>query len=237
MISIIKNEFIKARKINTLLMANILIVLAVGVMYFSIIKLGGKNALGEKQLMDLFIKTTLNVLPPLGVILISKSITDEFTNGGMKIYLINPISRNDVLIGKLLFILINLILTIIIQLIVSIVAISILIHIPTMDLITDTMYKYLTIFIPIIGLTAILCIPGVLLDSSRNVILVGSAIIFGTPIITTIYEKLYNYSIFKVISNISESNAHLASNIGLSIAYLAVGLAVSSFIFYNKEIR
>lgn len=237
MISIIKNEFIKSGKINPVVAANILIILAVGVMYFSFIKLGGENAIGEKELMALFIDITLKALPLLGVVLISKSITDEFTNGGMKIYLINPISRNEVLIGKLLFILINLILTIIIQLIVSILAISILIHVPKMDLISDTMHKYFTTFIPIIGLTAILCIPGLLLDSSRNVILAGSAIIFGTPIITTIYGELYNYSIFKVISNIADSNTHLASNIGLSIAYLVVGLVVSSFIFYNKEIR
>ncbi|WP_042273189.1 hypothetical protein [Faecalimicrobium dakarense] len=88
-----------------------------------------------------------------------------------------------------------------------------------------------------IGLTSILSIPAILLDSSRNVVLVGLAIIFGTPIITTIYEKLYNYSIFKVISTIADSNTNLASNIGLSITYLVVGFVISSFIFYNKEIR
>jgi ABC-2 type transport system permease protein len=237
LISIIKNEFIKSKKISPLLMVNILIVVSVALMYFTVSKLGASFFLNEKQLMDMFVSSTLKLMPFFIVILILKTITDEFTNGGMKIYLINPITRNELLIGKLLFIIINLILTIIIQMIIGIVIISVMLQVPTLDLISDTRYKYLITLIPIIGLTAILFIPGVLLNSSRNVISIGFAIIVVIPIVTTIYTKLYNYSIFKVIDVIGDSKEHLFMNISISIAYLLIGLILSSCIFYNKEIR
>lgn len=234
--SIIKNEFITTKK-GTLILANILIIAATALAYFAITKASKAEVLSESQIMSMFAQSTINVIPPFIVILISKAITEEFSNGGMKIYLINPISRMEVLIGKLVFICINVLITIITQIIISIIATSILTQVPQLGLISDITYKYSVTFIPIVGLISILFIPGLLINSSRHMTSLGIFIIFGFNILCSYFTKLNPYSITYILKNISDINNHIVNNIIISLVYLLVGMVVSSYIFKNKEIR
>lgn len=234
--SIIKNEFITNKKI-ALLLANILILASTALAYFATTKISGTEILSESQIMSMFVQSTLKIIPPFIIILISKVITEEFSNGGMKIYLINPISRTEVLIGKLVFICINVLITIVIQIIMSIIVTSILTQIPELGLISDVIYKYLVTLIPIVGLISILFIPGLLIKSSRHTISVGIFIIVGFDILCSYFTKLNSYSITYILKNIADINNHIVNNIIISLVYLLVGMVVSSYIFKNKEIR
>lgn len=234
--SIIKNEFITTKK-GTLVLANILIIAATALAYFAITKASKAEVLSESQIMSMFAQSTINVIPPFIVILISKAITEEFSNGGMKIYLINPISRMEVLIGKLVFICINVLITIITQIIISIIATSILTQVPQLGLISDITYKYSVTFIPIVGLISILFIPGLLINSSRHMTSLGIFIIFGFNILCSYFTKLNPYSITYILKNISDINNHIVNNIIISLVYCLVGILASIYIFKNKEIR
>ena len=234
--SIIKNEFITTKK-GTLILANILIIAATALAYFAITKASKAEVLSESQIMSMFAQSTINVIPPFIVILISKAITEEFSNGGMKIYLINPISRMEVLLGKLVFICINVLITIITQIIISIIATSILTQVPQLGLISDITYKYSVTFIPIVGLISILFIPGLLINSSRHMTSLGIFIIFGFNILCSYFTKLNPYSITYILKNISDINNHIVNNIIISLVYCLVGILASIYIFENKEIR
>lgn len=234
--SIIKNEFITTKK-GTLILANILIIAATALAYFAITKASKAEVLSESQIMSMFAQSTINVIPPFIVILISKAITEEFSNGGMKIYLINPISRMEVLIGKLVFICINVLITIITQIIISIIATSILTRVPQLGLISDITYKYSVTFIPIVGLISILFIPGLLINSSRHMTSLGIFIIFGFNILCSYFTKLNPYSITYILKNIADINNHIVNNIIISLVYCLVGILASIYIFENKEIR
>ncbi|EQK43369.1 ABC-2 transporter family protein [[Clostridium] bifermentans ATCC 638] len=234
--SIIKNEFITNKK-SSLLLANILILASTALAYFATTKVAGSSVLGESQIMLMFLKSTLTIIPPFIIIIISKVITEEFNNGGMKIYLINPISRTEVLMGKLVFICINVLITMIIQIIISIIAASILTQVPELELISDVIYKYAVTFIPIIGLVSILFIPGLLIPSSRHTISFGIFIIIGFDIICSYFSKLNPYSITYILKNIADMNTNTINNIIISLVYFIVGMVISSYIFKNKEIR
>ncbi|RDC48407.1 hypothetical protein DVA85_29085, partial [Acinetobacter sp. RIT592] len=71
--SIIKNEFITTKK-GTLILANILIIAATALAYFAITKASKAEVLSESQIMSMFAQSTINVIPPFIVILISKAI-------------------------------------------------------------------------------------------------------------------------------------------------------------------
>lgn len=234
--SIIKNEFITNKK-WTLILSNILIIVSTLMAYFAITKISEGVVLNESEIMLMFFKSTLNIISPFIVILISKVLTEEFSNGGMKIYLINPISRNEVLISKLIFICINVLITIIIQIIISFIAASLLTQVPGLDLISDIIYKYSVTLIPIIGLISILFIPGLLINSSRHMTSFGIFIIIGFDILCSYFSQLKPYSITYILKNIADINNHIVNNIIISLVYLLVGMVVSSYIFKNKEIR
>ena len=236
MSSIIKNEFITNKK-GSLILANILIVASTALAYFATTKIAGSGILSEAQIMSIFLKSTLTIMPPFIIIIISKVITEEFNNGGMKIYLINPISRTEVLIGKLVFICINVLITMIIQIIISIIATSILTQVPELKLISDVIFKYAVTFIPIVGLVSILFIPGFLIQSSRHTISFGIFIIIGFDIICSYFSKLNPYSITYILKNIADMNTNTINNIIISLVYFIVGMVISSYIFKNKEIR
>ncbi|GIM31836.1 ABC transporter permease subunit [Paraclostridium bifermentans] len=236
MSSIIKNEFITNKKWS-LILANILILASTALAYFAITKISKDVFLNESEIMLMFFKSTISIIPPFIIILISKIITEEFNNGGMKIYLINPISRTEVLIGKLVFICINVLITIVTQIIISIIATSILTQIPELGLISDVIYKYLVTLIPIVGLISILFIPGLLIKSSRHTISFGIFIIVVFDILCSFFTKLNPYSITYILKNIIDMNSNIVNNIIISLVYLLVGMVVSSYIFKNKEIR
>lgn len=236
MSSIIKNEFITNKKWS-LILANILILASTAITYFAITKISKDVFLNESEIMLMFFKSTISIIPPFIIILISKIITEEFNNGGMKIYLINPISRTEVLIGKLVFICINVLITIVTQIIISIIATSILTQIPELGLISDVIYKYLVTLIPIVGLISILFIPGLLIKSSRHTISFGIFIIVVFDILCSYFTKLNPYSITYILKNIIDMNSNIVNNIIISLVYLLVGMVVSSYIFKNKEIR
>lgn len=235
MINIIKNEFISTKKI-ILMIFNILITASVALTYFASTKLVGTDIFTESDIVNMFFKSTLSMIAPFVVILISKVITDEFANGGMKIYLINPISRNEVLIGKSIFIFINVLITMIIQLLLSLLAVCVLLQIPSLDFVIDTTVKYLVTLLPIIGLILIFTIPGFLMNTSRNTISAGFLLIAVLDIVASFYEKLNPYSIMYIMKTIAVSNQDLISNSLISLVYLVIGFIISSYVFSNKEI-
>lgn len=234
--TIIKNEFITNKKWS-LILANILILVSTAIAYFGIAKISKDVFLNESEIMLMFLKSTLNIIPPFIIILISKIITEEFNNGGMKIYLINPISRNEVLIGKLVFICINVLITIITQIIISIIATSILTQVPGLDLIIDAICKYSVTLIPIIGLISILFIPALLINSSRHTISFGVFIIIGFDMLCSYFNQLKPYSITYILKNIADMNSNIVNNIIISLVYFVLGMVISSYVFKNKEIR
>ncbi|WP_170075157.1 ABC transporter permease [Paraclostridium dentum] len=231
MISILKNEFITNEK-GTFLLANILIIPSLALIYFASMKVIGVKV----DIMSIFLNITLSMLPFFIIILISKVITEEFNNGGMKIYLINPISRNEVLIGKLFFIFINIVITMIIQIVISFIATYVLSQVPGIDSVNDIIYKYLVALIPTIGLISVLFIPGLLIQKSRQTIYFGILILIGINFVCLLL-KLNSYSITYVIKNIGDINQNFVGNISISIIYILVGLIISSHIFSNKEIK
>ncbi len=236
MSSIIKNEFITNKK-WALILANILILASTAITYFAITKISKDVFLNESEIMLMFFKSTISIIPTFIIILISKIITEEFNNGGMKIYLINPISRNEVLISKLIFICINVLITIIIQIIISFIAASLLTQVPKLDMIIDIIYKYSVTLIPIIGLISILFIPALLINSSRHTISFGIFIIIGFDILCSYFSQLKPYSITYILKNIIDMNSNIVNNIIISLVYFVLGMVISSYIFKNKEIR
>lgn len=231
MISILKNEFITNEK-GTFLLTNILIIPSLALIYFASMKVIGVKV----DIMSIFLNITLSMIPFFIIILISKVITEEFNNGGMKIYLINPISRNEVLIGKLFFIFINIVITMIIQIVISFIAAYVLSQVPGIDSVNDIIYKYLVALIPTIGLISVLSIPALLIQKSRQTIYFGILILIGINLICLLL-KLNSYSITYVIKNIGYINQNFVDNIIISIIYILVGLISSSHIFSNKEIK
>lgn len=236
MTNIIKNEFISTKK-STLIILNVLILAFVGLSYFAKVKLSGVDYFTQPEIVDMFFSSTLNILAPFIVMLVAKVITEEFNNGGMKIYLINPLSRNEVLIGKSMFILINILITMIIQILLSFVAVCILTQVPSVDFIIHSLLKYLVTLIPVTGLILIFSIPAFLMKTSRNTILFGFAAIAVFDVISSFYEKLTPYSIMHVLKNIAMSNPHLINNILISLVYIIIGFLISSYIFSKREIR
>lgn len=236
MINIIKNEFISTKK-SVLMIFNALIVATIAFAYFASTKLGGVNIFTESDIVDLFFKSTVNILAPFVVVLVSKVITEEFNNGGMKIYLINPISRNEILIGKSIFIFINVLISMAIQLLLSLIAVCVLLQIPSLGFVVDTTLKYLVTLIPVIGLILIFTIPGFLMNTSRNAISGGFVLIAAFNIVASFYEKLNPYSIMYVMKNIALSNQGLINNSLISLGYIVIGFIISSYVFSNKEIN
>lgn len=236
MTNIIKNEFISTKK-STLIILNVLILAFVGLAYFAKVKFSGVGYFTQPEIVDMFFSSTLNVLAPFIVILIAKVITEEFNNGGMKIYLINPLSRNEVLIGKSMFILINILITMIIQILLSFIAVCILTQVPSVDFIIHSLLKYLVTLIPVTGLILILSIPAFLMKTSRNTILFGFAAIAAFDVVASFYEKLTPYSILYVLKNIAVSNQSLINNSLISLVYIIIGFLISSYIFSKREIR
>lgn len=236
MINIIKNEFIITKKI-ILAIFNVFIIAGVALAYFTSTNLVGANIFTESDILDLFFRSTLSMLTPFIVILISKIITDEFNTGGMKIYLINPISRNEVLIGKLVFIFINILITMLVQLLLSFVTVCVLLQIPSVDLMVNITFKYLITLIPLTGLTLTLMIPGFLMNTSRNTILASVVLMGALDIVVSLYTKLSPYSIIYVVQNIAVSNQYLINNTLISLAYIVIGFLFSSYIFSNRAIR
>ena len=236
MTNIIKNEFISTKK-STLIILNVLILAFVGLAYFAKVKFSGVGYFSQPEIVDMFFSSTLNVLAPFIVILIAKVITEEFNNGGMKIYLINPLSRNEVLIGKSMFILINILITMIIQILLSFIAVCILTQVPSVDFIIHSLLKYLVTLIPVTGLILILSIPAFLMKTSRNTILFGFAAIAAFDVVPSFYEKLTPYSILSVLKNIAVSNQSLINNSLISLVYIIIGFLISSYIFSKREIR
>lgn len=237
MLNIIKNEFIKYRKINALVITNILIMVSVFLIYFTMNKFGGEEFLKSSEVLNMFFSSTISIIPYLIVLLISKTITEEFSNGGMQIYLINPIARSEILIGKIAFILINIIITMIIQILISFIFSGIFIQVPTLEISIDTICRYLVTIIPIIGLICILFVPALIINTSRNSISFGVAVIAIVPIITSIYTNIKPYSILWIIKNIENYGQNLFINITISIVYILIGYILSSYIFNNRDIR
>lgn len=235
MVNIIKNEFISTKK-SVLMIFNALIVATISFSYFASTKLGGVNIITESDIVDMFFKSTVNMLAPFIVVLVSKVITEEFNNGGMKIYLINPISRNEVLIGKSIFIFINILITMVMQLLLSLVAVCVLLQIPSLGFVVDTTLKYLVTLIPVIGLILLFTIPGFLMNTSRNAISGGFVLIAAFDIVASFYEKLNPYSIMYIMKNIALSNQGLINNSLISLIYIVIGFIISSYVFSNKEI-
>lgn len=237
MLNIIKNEFIKSRKINALLITNILIMASVFLIYFTMNKFGEEGFLRSSEVLNMFFASTISIIPYLIVILISKTITEEFNNGGMQIYLINPITRSEILIGKIAFILINIIITMLTQILISFTFSGIFIQVPTLEMAINTICRYLVTIIPIIGLICILFVPALIINTSRNSISFGFAVIAIGPIITSIYTNIKPYSILWIIKNIENYGENLFINITISIVYILIGYMFSSYIFNYRDIR
>jgi ABC-type transport system involved in multi-copper enzyme maturation permease subunit len=236
MINVIKNEFISTKK-SALLVLNILITATAGLFLFTSIKSSGINTLTQYQIIDVFFKSTLNLLAPFILILVATVITESFNNGCLKIYLINPISRNEVLIGKSVFIFINILITMIIQIFLSFIVACVLTQVSSMNTIVDVMFKYLVTLIPVFAIILTFAIPGVLMKTSRNTMSFGFVLIAILNVAASFYEKLNSYSIIYVLKNISVSNQDLISNSLISLVYIAIGFLVSSYIFSNREIQ
>lgn len=235
MVNIIKNEFISTKK-SVLIIFNALIVATIAFAYFASTKLVGTNIFTESDIVDLFFKSTVNMLAPFIIILASKVITEEFNNGGMKIYLINPISRNEVLIGKSIFIFINVLISMVIQLLLSLIVVCVLLQIPSLSFVIDITLRYLVTLLPVIGLILIFTIPGLLMNTSRNAISGGFLLIAAFNVVASFYEKLNPYSIMYIMKTISVSNQDLVNNILISFGYIVIGFIISSYIFSSKEI-
>jgi ABC-type transport system involved in multi-copper enzyme maturation permease subunit len=236
MINIIKNEFISTKK-SMIITLNILIIASTALMYFANIKLSGVEIFTQYDIGEMFFRSTLKVLAPFIVLLIAKVATEEFSNGGMKIYLINPISRSEVLIGKSIFVFINIIITMIIQMLLSFIAAYVLVGVPSVDFISDTVLDYLVTLIPVVGLIFTIMIPGFLMKTSRHTMSFGFALIVIFDVVASFYEKLNPYSIVYIMKNIADSNQDLISNSLISLAYIIIGFLVSNYIFSKREIR
>ena len=218
MINIIKNEFISTKK-SVLMIFNALIVATIAFAYFASTKLGGVNIFTESDIVDLFFKSTVNILAPFVVVLVSKVITEE------------------ILIGKSIFIFINVLISMAIQLLLSLIAVCVLLQIPSLGFVVDTTLKYLVTLIPVIGLILIFTIPGFLMNTSRNAISGGFVLIAAFNIVASFYEKLNPYSIMYVMKNIALSNQGLINNSLISLGYIVIGFIISSYVFSNKEIN
>ncbi len=216
---------------------NILIIASTALMYFANIKLSGVEIFTQYDIGEMFFRSTLKVLAPFIVLLTAKVATEEFSNGGMKIYLINPISRSEVLIGKSIFVFINIIITMIIQMLLSFIAAYVLVGVPSVDFISDTVIDYLVTLIPVVGLIFTIMIPGFLMKTSRHTMSFGFALIVIFDVVASFYEKLNPYSIVYIMKNIADSNQDLISNSLISLAYIVIGFLVSNYIFSKREIR
>lgn len=236
MINIIKNEFISTKK-SIIIILNILIIASAGLMYFANVKLGGVEVFTPYDISEMFFRSTLKVLAPFIVLLVAKVATDEFSNGGMKIYLINPISRSEVLVGKSIFIVINILITMLIQILLSFIAVSVLVGMPSFGFISDTVLDYLVTLIPVVGLIFTIMIPGFLMKTSRHTMSFGFALIIIFDVLASFYEKLNPYSIIYVLKNIAISNQDLLNNSLISLSYIVIGFLISSYIFSKREIR
>ncbi|WP_027633542.1 ABC transporter permease [Clostridium hydrogeniformans] len=105
MIATLNNEFIKVFKGSKRFKAFLIILLMMSMISTIIIKVSKGNLTVDDVIVSNMIMS-LEILPIYIAILSSDMITDDYRNGTLKMTILQPISRGEIIIGKALFLII-----------------------------------------------------------------------------------------------------------------------------------
>ena len=244
--SIIKNEFFKVFRSKAIYVMELIgIFLGGGILFFlKTLQKGVFGAEGIKETLTFydglssFTNVIIFILSIWAVLLVTSMITEENRNGTLKYTLINPVTRIEVIIAKSIFLYLTLFIMVAVHIIIGIIASAIIVGGVNINDIVEILIKGILTTIPMFGLSMVLFIPALLLESTSHTIIIGFIITNFIDGVLRIKPAIHKYSITAYTSTFLNGNseAYMITLI-LSAIYIIIFLVLSILLFNNKEIK
>lgn len=233
MLKIFKNEFLKflySKKIVFLMGC-----LLGAVIFFAVISLNfNKSHITIDGFMNSYFKGFLlsPVLPIILIIFSAQIVAEDYTLGCTKFFLISKLKKQDIINGKLLFLVVVILISLIFSFILSLVVGSILFK--GFLSFSVILKNYIVCIPPLISLCAFTAFIALICDSFQNTLMISIGSYILMLILDSILESAKYFTITAVLSaggNISNIAVYV-----ISIAYLVLFSVLGMKIMKEKDV-
>lgn len=185
---IIKNEFLKVSKQKKPLVFLILVTLLVaGLTFMS--KINTQNIMPNENFSS-FVSGMQQLVSIFGILLIAETFTEDFKNGTIKMSVIQPINRESIIIGKLIYIALSVIIMEIVIIIITYISTLMFIGATDMDTVLSILKSAGLTSIVLFSFLTIVALLATLISAPSAVTSLGIVLLFLSPTVVTLISMV-----------------------------------------------
>lgn len=235
MISIIQNELIKF-KTSKKLYVTLIIAAIISITRIKFLdKLGGVNIDGTMALESFMWGITV-VISYWIIVLIGEEITDEFKNGTMKLSLVNPITRTQYFIAKIIYMTLITLALIILYFSFSMIYSLVVYGEIGINDIVNLFGRNILIVVPVISFGIVISIVAMVVNSGSNLVVSGIGILMFFQLGLDNIKYLKDFNLIRTINEISQGQL-IYKNLGIDLIYFVIAFVIANILLKQKEIR
>lgn len=235
MISIIQNELIKF-KTSKKLYVTLIIAAIISITRIKFLdKLGGVNIDGTMALESFMWGITV-VISYWIIVLIGEEITDEFKNGTMKLSLVNPITRTQYFIAKIIYMTLITLALIILYFSFSMIYSLVVYGQIGINDIVNLFGRNILIVVPVISFGVVISIVAMVVNSGSNLVVSGIGILMFFQLGLDNIKYLKDFNLIRTINEISQGQL-ICKNLGIDLIYFVIAFVIANILLKQKEIR
>lgn len=244
MITVLKNEFYKLFRGKKLYVSILIITLIYIAAFMAIkaapnteeffeLKTGTISNLGSFMLV-MFNQT---LIPVLGIVLITDIFTEDYKQGTLKYTVMQPISRSEVMVGKISAIFVYVEMLFLFIFVMHILCSVLILNKPINGAeIATTLYSFTMSSIPLMGFFSICIFVSLIVNGIGAAIGANIGILLLLQVLYQVLEKLRIYNIYGYFTMFADTQAPIGIGILISSMYVLVSLAISVVIFRKRDI-
>ncbi|MFD3156908.1 ABC transporter permease [Haloimpatiens sp. FM7330] len=245
MLKVLKNEIIKMFNGKKFYVLSTVVIMSIVIMAV----MGISDAKSEITAENFLVRTLFGMLmkpivPMFMVLVISETLTEDYTHGTMKFSLMTPIKKSDFIIGKLLFIALYALIFLIISFVGSYIVGAIVFGLGSKgELLNNFIYNvkvYASVTLPLLSFSSVISFIALLINNSGAVIGLGIGI---DVIMMMIDSQMKNVMYFTFSGGmyayevITKLDTHSILNFSLTACiYICLSLLLSMFAIEKKDI-
>lgn len=235
MISIIQNELIKF-KTSKKLYVTLIIAAIISITRIKFLdKLEGVNIDGTMALESFMWGITVVILYWI-IVLIGEEITDEFKNGTMKLSLVNPITRTQYFIAKIIYMTLITLALIILYFSFSMIYSLVVYGQIGINDIVNLFGRNILIVVPVISFGVVISIVAMFVNSGSNLVVSGIGILMFFQLGLDNIKYLKDFNLIRTINEISQGQL-ICKNLGIDLIYFVIAFVIANILLKQKEIR
>jgi ABC-2 type transport system permease protein len=175
------------------------------------------------------------IIPVFSVYIIGDHISDDYKLGTLKLTMIQPVSRKEILIGKALFNLIALFIVMFFTFGLNIIICLVLSKSITAVILAHLFIEYLLTILPLFAFSTLIIFLATLINSGGALVAASFGVFIGMQILNGILHEPDYVFIVKYFDMFMKDNINVTGIIS-SVGYIIVFLVAATFRFEKKDI-